>query len=118
MLAAQFSDESVRDDEKPYLNDLLYIYKKLKENSNGLNYDMIAAYEKKHPKSKITECLAKMDKWLEMPEAERFAPVATSKAQSASKKEKQGLSEQLSGTGKKRSFFGYILGEKAASKKG
>ncbi len=115
MIAMRFDGKDVRDEEKPYLNDLLYVYRKLKEDSRGLNHEMIAAYEKKHPGRKITERLAEMDALLALPERERFASATTSKARAETK---QGLAQQLSGVGTKRSFFGHVFGEKKSLKKG
>jgi len=108
IIASRIHDKNVREEDMPHLNDLLYIYRKLKEDSRGLNHEMIAAYEKKHPESKITERLAKMDALLAVPEAERF----TSDKGADSKNE--GLTGKILELNNRprRSFWGRILGRR------
>ena len=57
-----------------YVNDYLYIYRKLKEDPRGLNYAFIATRESKIPQERISETLKQMDAFLAIPEAERFSP--------------------------------------------
>jgi len=68
--AVNYKEPYSHEDTKQHLDDLLYIYAKLK--AAGLNKTAIDAFQKQWPETTMTAIFGTMDKYLSKPEASRW----------------------------------------------
>ena len=73
----KLGDKILQEDYED-INDVLYVYRMLKEHPKGLNYEIIKKRDLEFPEEKNLETMSRMDALLAIPEEERFHPKAQS----------------------------------------